>query len=252
MLVVDDGLIIGFILDRAQYNILTYSSSNIRRNRIHQQAIIVAITCPLQKAYWWLVYLLSNTWCYHVWLCRSLKVSIKKLQAGSKKITFLVMSLRRVCLEPLLAARLASPGKASCLVVARLACLPGKLACLGKKILTSAGEPNWLSRTGKVSSSAREQHPAPPNWTPRPPIRLHRRLIELPYYQISLHHHQIGLRCHWNTIRRCRIDLHPHRIRLHIRRIGAPSPDSASYTIGWTFLVLNRPPVPLVWLPLEL
>jgi hypothetical protein len=44
------------------------------------------------------------------------------------------------------AARLASSGKASHLVVARLAWLPGKLACLGKKILTSVGKPKRLVR----------------------------------------------------------------------------------------------------------
>ena len=119
-----------------------------------------------------------------------------KLALKEKKFTFLVMSLRRACLEPLLAARLASPGKANRLVVARLAYLLGQLARQGKKILASVGGPNRLSCMGKVSSPAREQPPVPPNWTPRPSICLNRRPIEFPYYQISLHHHQIGLHCH--------------------------------------------------------
>ena len=70
----------------------------------------------------------------YVWLCRSLKVPI----------------------EPLLATCLPLLGKANCLVVARLAYLPDKLARQGKKILASVGGPNRLSCMGKVSSPARE------------------------------------------------------------------------------------------------
>jgi hypothetical protein len=100
-------------------------------------------------------------------------------------------------LGPLLAARLVSLSKKSCLVVSRLACLSGKLARQSVEILASPTEPNQISCLGKVgtpthvlmwaASATTKTVSVPPNWRRCHQIRLHCHRITLCCCRIGLY-----------------------------------------------------------------
>ncbi|CAN6210509.1 unnamed protein product, partial [Urochloa humidicola] len=102
---------------------------------------------------------------------------------------------QRVSLVPLPAARLASPGKASRLVLACLSSLPGKLACLGKENLADGGSPPRarLARvlTWTVDLILPSQFRAPPPLIRRRcrRFRLHYRRFDLRCCRFKLRHH---------------------------------------------------------------